>query len=84
MKEFRKEDGVPSQARGNVLDFDHVGWTAEVTHDGFIRITGRSPRGTRHVLFGIVKISDAGVPGKPAVVKNSNGDEYLLFTTGPN
>ncbi len=84
MREFSKDDGVPGADRGNVLDFDHDGWTAEVMHDGSIRITGRSPRGTRHVLFQVVKISRAGVPGEPAVVENGNGDEYLLVTMGSN
>jgi hypothetical protein len=84
MPEFRKEDGVPGENRGNTLDFDHEGWTAEVMHDGSMRITGRSPRGTRRVLFHVVKISGAGVPGKPATVENSNGDQYLLVTGAPN
>ena len=84
MTEFRKEDGVPGEDRGNVLDFDHDGWTAELMHDGFIRITGRSPRGTRHALFRIAKISGAGIPGKPATVENDHGVEYLLVTEAPN
>jgi len=84
MPGFTKEDGVPGDARGNVLEFDHDGWTAELMHDGFIRIIGRSPRRTRQALFRIVKISNAGVPGKPALVENTEGDEYLLVTAAPN
>jgi hypothetical protein len=84
MPEFRKEDGVQGKDWGNVLDFDQEGWTAEVMHNGSMRITGRSPRGTRHVLFHVVKISGAGVPGKPAIVENTNGDEYLLVAAAPN
>jgi len=84
VQKFRKEGGVPGENRGNTLDFDHEGWTVEVMTDGSMRITGRSPRGIRHVLFHVVKISGAGVPGKPAIVENGNGDEYLLVTAAPN
>jgi len=84
LREFRKEDGVPGEDRGNVLDFDHDGWTAEAVRDGSMMITGRSPRGSRQVLFRIVKIRNAAVPGKPATAISDQGVEYLLVTLASN
>jgi hypothetical protein len=62
-----------------IVEFDRDGWTVVPRPGGLMQIRGRSPEGSRHALFDIVRIEEPREADKPTVAINADGQRYDLI-----